>query len=926
MRNFIIGQRYISLAEPELGLGIVTSVQDKTLVVTYPAADEMRNYSQFSAPLKRVVFEKGDNVTSIEGTSFVVEEVYESESGLIVYLGATDQEIIPESELDDSTSFHHPEGKLFNATSDSLELFNLRERTFFHNHYLSTHKCKGLVGGRIGLIPHQFYMAQRIVQSSIPRAILADEVGLGKTIQAGLILHKLLLAQRIKRSLIVVPNGLTYQWFVEMLKKFNLSFMVINEQTNLEAQSNPFEENDLVIVSLQLFNGSEVAREMITNAQWDFLVVDEAHKIRSKKESTNLGYENISNLAKNIKGLLLITATPLIYGLEEHFGQLQLIDHERFYDYNEFQNEHHLYGQYADIAKKLNSSQSSPLTKEEVDFLNTHNIPTDVESKQILNHLQERHGTGRILYRNTRKGIEQYMKSFPKRILRDHILTSEKIDNNSFFDFHEDFTHDFKSLSFELKTKWLFKYLEKNHEHKTLLICHSKEMVIEIEKQISKNSIHNKCALFHSDLSLIARDRQAAYFADPQGANLLLCTEIGSEGRNFEFAHQLILFDLPQNPDLLEQRIGRLDRIGQSEDIQIHVPYLKNSWEEVLYRSYNEGINAFCETAKGGHFVFEEHREKIMHFLMNAKEGMGNDFDQLILKLQATYKKTRDELEAGRDILVEINSFNEEEALLIVEEVQLLDQSEELKKYLEEIFTQFGVDVDDINETSQFIRPGDNMYIPVFPGLPRDGMSITYSREVALKREDLSFMTWDHPLVIGIMEIIMGSDVGNMCVATRKKAPKKSKSYFEIYFSLSAKAEKELELGKYLPPTYIRTLMDIELQDLSNKWDKENIDNLIHEAPREVVLRGSKAKKSLVKDIIQAANQCATTKSQSVKLNAIEKIKEELDFEINRLKYLKQINNLISNREIEYLEQKKNLLVDIVASATIGLDSIRAIL
>ena len=97
-----------------------------------------------------------------------------------------------------------------------------------------------------------------------------------------------------------------------------------------------------------------------------------------------------------------------------------------------------------------------------------------------------------------------------------------------------------------------------------------------------------RCAAFYEGLSIIERDRAAAYFADTEGgAQVLVCSEIGSEGRNFQFAHHLVLFDLPLNPDLLEQRIGRLDRIGQTEIINIHVPYLEQSAQAVLFNWFD---------------------------------------------------------------------------------------------------------------------------------------------------------------------------------------------------------------------------------------------------------------------------------------------------------------------------------------------------
>ena len=98
-----------------------------------------------------------------------------------------------------------------------------------------------------------------------------------------------------------------------------------------------------------------------------------------------------------------------------------------------------------------------------------------------------------------------------------------------------------------------------------------------------------RCTVFHEGMSLLERDKSAAYFADPDtGAQVMLCSEIGSEGRNFQFSHHLVLFDLPLNPDLLEQRIGRLDRIGQKNVVQIHVPYLQDTPQRTLIRWYHE--------------------------------------------------------------------------------------------------------------------------------------------------------------------------------------------------------------------------------------------------------------------------------------------------------------------------------------------------
>src|SRR5574343_879864 len=125
------------------------------------------------------------------------------------------------------------------------------------------------------------------------------------------------------------------------------------------------------------------------------------------------------------------------------------------------------------------------------------------------------------------------------------------------------------------------------------------ETVIQLE-QLLRMHLGHAAAVFHEGMSIVERDRAAAFFADDESrAQVLLCSEIGSEGRNFQFVRHLILFDLPRNPDLLQQRIGRLDRIGQKHVIQIHIPYLEGSEQQLLFRWYDEGLDAFRHNCSG---------------------------------------------------------------------------------------------------------------------------------------------------------------------------------------------------------------------------------------------------------------------------------------------------------------------------------------
>ena len=142
----------------------------------------------------------------------------------------------------------------------------------------------GFVGGRIDLIPHQLYIASTVANRYVPRVLLADEVGLGKTIEACMILHRLHLTGRAERVLIVLPESLVHQWFIELLRRFNLWFTLFDAErceaiTAANPEANPFFEEQLVICGIHTLMDHERWADCAVAAKWDMLVVDEAHHL-----------------------------------------------------------------------------------------------------------------------------------------------------------------------------------------------------------------------------------------------------------------------------------------------------------------------------------------------------------------------------------------------------------------------------------------------------------------------------------------------------------------------------------------------------------------------------------------------------------------------------------------------------------------------
>ena len=205
MRTLVPGQRWISNAEPELGLGTVVRIEPRSVQVLFATAGVLRHYALHSAPLTRAEFRPGQRIAGNK-QSFVVERVSE-EKGLLAYHAG--ERTLFESDLDDAQPISRADERLKSARIDSPERFDFRVAALRRRADAMRSPAWGLVSARIDLIPHQLRVAGIVSQRSAPRALLADEVGLGKTIEAGMILARQIATGRATRVLVLAPPSLT---------------------------------------------------------------------------------------------------------------------------------------------------------------------------------------------------------------------------------------------------------------------------------------------------------------------------------------------------------------------------------------------------------------------------------------------------------------------------------------------------------------------------------------------------------------------------------------------------------------------------------------------------------------------------------------------------------------------------------------------
>jgi len=951
--SFQPGQRWVSNTESELGLGIVLNVANRRVEMSFPAAGEKRTYAIDIAPLSRVRYEVGQQISNIEGVTLLVTEV-EEHNGCLIYLGSDENEqivVLPELELDSFVQFNKPQERLFAGQIDKNRAFELRLDTLRHYRQLQQSPVAGLLGARIQLLPHQLYIASETANRYAPRVLLADEVGLGKTIEAGLIIHQQLITGRASRVLIAVPDSLVHQWLVEMLRRFNLMFTILDEercQALVESGTeNPFESAQLILCTMSFLSEQAERLQQAAATEWDLLVVDEAHHLEWTEQQISPAYQAIETLSQRTRGLLLLTATPEQLGVQGHFARLRLLDPARYFDIKKFREEEARYAPVNELVRQLMAEDglqqlsSDSVQHQLADFLGDSTLAdlnlelenTDSNPEKTLNRLVrellDRHGTGRVLFRNTRASIE----GFPGRELHEHLLDTPETPADDTDFSNKDFTELESRLMPELllgenwlktdtRVEWLLELLQQQRGNKILVICARANTALELEQHLNlKHGVHS--AVFHEGLSLVARDRAAAYFADEeQGAQVLVCSEIGSEGRNFQFSHQLVLFDLPLNPDLLEQRIGRLDRIGQRHDIQLHVPCYKNSAQQVLLRWYHEGVNAFESTCAIGQTLYQQFKKPLENCLAQPEDQAA--VDDLIQQTSSSAEALVEKLRKGRDRLLELNSCDTERAEQIVEDMHERQERHALSGYMENIFDQFGVDQEHHTASSVVLRPGEHMLEHSFPGLPEDGLTATYHRDLALSREDFHYLTWEHPIVTGAMDMIMSGDFGNTAVCTMKLPPLKAGTILlEAIFTVSCTAPPALQLHRYLPLTMVRIVVDNRLNDLSNILTEKHFNKLGQRVRRHTAQDFVRHARPKIITMIEKAEQLASKHEQSIIDTANEQMQTLQQSELKRLRALAEVNPNIRQEEINHLLSEADDLQHYLDSAHIKLEALR---
>jgi SNF2 family DNA or RNA helicase len=437
---------------------------------------------------------------------------------------------------------------------------------------------------------YQIETAKKVLRQLGGRALLADEVGLGKTIEAGLIIAEYLARGMVRSLLILTPASLVSQWQLELSEKFNISTVTTDARDLQQAPEEFWTENPRIVASI---NTAKSAKHytFVTNRAWDLVVVDEAHHLKNR---STLNWKLVNDLQKRF--ILMLTATPVQNSLVELFNLLTLLKPGLL------QTEALFKKQYVDSKNgrmPKNPEQLRSLMREVmirntralVDvklpkrFATTITVVPDKAEQQLYQDLSaylrlQTAGLDRLSRTNLlmRAGsspgaLADSLKQLSKRIPDEELLSLTKRASQ------------IKQVE---KAKILVEMLGKSRQ-KTLVFSAHKATSIYLAKALQTANI--PFAEFQGGMSLKEKDAAIAAFRDEVG--VLLASETGGEGRNIQFANAIINYDLPWNPMKIEQRIGRIHRIGQAQDVFIFNFCLKDSIEEYILQILHDKINMF---------------------------------------------------------------------------------------------------------------------------------------------------------------------------------------------------------------------------------------------------------------------------------------------------------------------------------------------
>ncbi|MFX1374221.1 MAG: SNF2-related protein [Promethearchaeota archaeon] len=924
-QKFNSGNLVIYRLNPDLGLGkiikiieipISKSLDDKDTQFLTKFKVLFKNYiTKIIHPIDLIhfTFDINEKIETTQGVGIINSKEFLVKDGLISYefLKENGKKIqIYENEI--YTKYITPiETLITKQEINPPQNFLLKYWAYLFYSYYTSYQIKCITNSRLSLMPHQINVTHRLSEEHFPRIILADEVGLGKTIEAGIYIKEMMARNLAERVLVIVPASLVQQWKFELENKFHINFTIYDGKKVKELQrkgfykskillENPFYYDNLIICSLQFARGKKYI-ELLSKISWDIVIFDEAHHLRRYLINTTTGryretlnYELARNLSTTTESLLLLTATPLQLHSFELYSLIELIHPEIFASFSEFEHFRknlpfiNLLITNINHIDKLNNFEVKNTLKllRDLRYVNkdTSNeqvlaeLNKDSFKQKLFRKIEEDHTLSKLIIRNRKKNVfsEEYLnkrivntimvnptneelevyneirlylahiynssvskenvglgfvittlqklltsskyailKSLERRLkqisrykdilfnldvikkedpeffeleLEEEFLDSELFDNlkekltekqiqESLNLINQEkilkeFYSKLKKISYDSKSNKLIEILDQIYSHKSnekvIIFTQFVDTLKFLKDLIEKQENSYFIEIFYGGLDKQQKDNAVERFRNHQGFSILLSTEIGGEGRNFQFCRTIINYDLPWNPMKLEQRIGRVDRIGQeSREIYIYNFYLEDTVETDVVYALIKRINLFEESIGILEPIIGRVEKDLKNVIFAEEDGKRRK------KLNEFYRTLDEEIKRAKeiemqldDLMIDKKSFQMEgliSSLTSCFDVKLTHNELFLlmKHFLNLNDNKYGIieySKSDLEQTQELdkdilkIKPSDVLLKNPKYQLLNEYIG-TFNLELAREREEIDFFALGHPLINAVLDL-----------------------------------------------------------------------------------------------------------------------------------------------------------------------------
>ena len=969
--------------------GVITSRDDRMVYVRWDESGPPSQFAIDDPPLVRVELQgKRVQLISTRQRAAALQETASEKPVWLCFVEGGQSVNVPEAGLR-PLPITDPVGRFKAQIIGSTRQYRLQEVTRWYRvmHLYDELVSLGWIG--VDIKPHQVGVVHKVISNYPHRFLLCDEVGLGKTIEAGMVLKELRARGGAQRVLAIVPPSIVRQWQFEMKSKFNEVFSVLNTDTvrHLENQGlggNPFTYEESVLCSSGWIANPKWA-EMCAAVDWDLIIVDEAHHARSHRsgETTRL-YRLVRELAapdhSARRAILFLTATPMQLDTHELYSLVELLDPALFPSEEHFERHRKDVPGLSRLAELL-TRHGFPVPGEEpdvtvrkvarwleqdLDMVRQRLNAGTGERDALVSEMADRHLLSEVMIRNrkaivggfmprtaTRWGVEltdeertalesveEYVEfgfrcaeGTSNSTLGFVMVTFQKLMASSIAAIRESLSKrrervrasDLRSsatadelaerLAFDdeagevvgyasgessdgsqeeldlldraimsldrvavdskarVLTGELSKLFAEDHGTKVLLFTQFRETQRFLAERLSAKGWGVN--VFHGQMNPQDKDGAVRRFRNDAGPQVLISTEAGGEGRNLQFCHILVNYDLPWNPMRVEQRIGRVDRIGQEHAVSIFNLWVKDTIEERVLDVLEMRIRVFEETVGGLDPILGDTESEIIRILRIAGQKREEAFKEFESQKEAQVRQAKAAESKLGDFIMDTKSYRKEIAERIAGQPSPIDNDA-----LEQFICQL------LADARTYIRRRDDVYELTFHGeileserkylAGRNKLNAVFRPDLRPDTEDVEFMAFGHPIVDALAARVLAEGyegvTGTRRVPTSDTLTPCSGWLFTYQFTIpGVRSQEQLEPVFVSDEGVVNVDIGRSLVTYAYRFDKDETDIDPAEIPGNL------------KTIAPISERFINARREEIQREAEEKAAGRADTEVSRL-------------------------------------------